>query len=188
MEHILLRCESNHRTKIWELSKKAWPASHGEWPEITMGIVLACNSITLKPAPTGEDEPTREATKETKGCSRLMQELIQESVYLIWGMRCERAVGDRETEHSENEVTKRWEDRMVERFSTDRALVLRAGKPMRRIKTLRAKWDGVANVLQALDMVQEPVHLLGFLVGTEHLPHQREAEPEPHTTGLLDPK
>jgi ribonuclease HI/exonuclease III len=188
MEHILIKCKSAHRRITWELCRKTWPEKNETWPAITMGTVLGCNSITLKPDVPTEQEPEPRDDEKARGRSQLMRETIREAAHLVWGMRCERTVGKREAEHTAAEIERRWNDKIVDRFKSDRALVLRAGKAPSKVKALKAKWDAVVDMTRALDKIQEPLNLLGFLVGTERPPPLREAEPEPHTTGLLDPE
>jgi hypothetical protein len=155
MEHILLKCESAHRRVVWDMCREAWPNGQEAWPEISKGAVLACNSIAFNPKQTAAGEGRKESERRTSGRSQLAQELIRESAYLIWSMRCERAVGKRESAHTEREVSTRWQDRVVERFKADRALVLRAGKPKKRTQDLYMKWKDMLNVERALDKIQE---------------------------------
>jgi hypothetical protein len=58
-------------------------------------------------------------------------------------------------------------------------MLMRAGKPRRRIKALNAKWGRIIDVERALDKIHELVSLKGLLVGTERSPNDWETEPEP---------
>jgi hypothetical protein len=170
MEHILLQCKANHRKLVWDTCRKAWPEEGSAWPDITIGTIMGCNSIVMKAKSEGPREPRSGGKEKTGGRSRLMSEFIREATHMIWAMRCERAVGKRTAEHTASEVVRRWHDKIVDRFKADRALILRAGKPPSKVRSLCAKWDNIVDVDKALDLVQEPVRLKGFLVGTERPP------------------
>ena len=66
-----------------------WPHDPHLWPEISLGIILGCGSISLpvrNPQNPGDNQ-----TQDTapKGVMRLLQILISEAAHLIWVLRCE---------------------------------------------------------------------------------------------------
>jgi hypothetical protein len=135
-----------------------------------MGTILGCNSIKF--SAEGNMEGTRQAGKEctAKGRSQLLREMLRELTYLIWNMRCKRSIGNRDTPHGTREIATRWRDRTVDRFKANRVLALHVGKPKRLIEALAAKWGDIIDTTTALDKIQEPINLKGFLVGTERPP------------------
>jgi len=68
IEHILLECEHPTATHIWRLAQRAWSATFGQWPNITLGLILGCDSIALH-SPETDDH-------KNKGPSRLLTILV----------------------------------------------------------------------------------------------------------------
>jgi hypothetical protein len=46
MEHILTTCEERPRQIIWQMAREIWPNETYEWPNISLGLILGCGSIT----------------------------------------------------------------------------------------------------------------------------------------------
>ena len=67
MEHILTSCQAPARELIWNLAKTLWPYPDTPWPEITMGKILGCGSLSthLPDAPPPRGERHRPKTSET---------------------------------------------------------------------------------------------------------------------------
>jgi hypothetical protein len=59
MEHILVHCQAAPRRIIWALAEELWPHARNLWPEINLGIILGCGTITLPP----EEIPMRNETQ-----------------------------------------------------------------------------------------------------------------------------
>ncbi|KAG1753087.1 RnaseH-domain-containing protein [Suillus occidentalis] len=86
LEHILLECPNIERTTIWNLAKHLWPAKHGEWPQITLGIIMGCGNINKIPQDQQNEENQTEQRRENKkGAMRLLRILISESAHLNLG-------------------------------------------------------------------------------------------------------
>ena len=47
MSHILTQCNETSTQLIWRLAKTLWPHRNTPWPEITLGTILGCGSISL---------------------------------------------------------------------------------------------------------------------------------------------
>jgi hypothetical protein len=46
MEHILTACEETPTRIVWQMAREIWPNQTYEWPDINLGIILGCGSIT----------------------------------------------------------------------------------------------------------------------------------------------
>jgi hypothetical protein len=106
MEHIMTGCSTRAREKIWQLAEAAWPHNHLPWPEIMLGTILGCRSITSPQEPTQGEGENQQQRHNYRGAMRLLQILISESAYLIWVLRCERVI--QLQTHSEIKIKKRW--------------------------------------------------------------------------------
>jgi hypothetical protein len=95
MGHILTICETPARKQIWNLMNSLWLKRHDEAFEPSLGNVLGC----------GMPNFTADG-KQLTGKNRLYKILILESAFLIWKLRCERAVAGKT--HSETEIHNRW--------------------------------------------------------------------------------
>jgi len=109
MEHILTACEETPTRIVWQMAREIWPNQTYEWPDINLGIILGCGSITTpkENAHLNEQQADQERrTRNTKGATCLLQIIITESAHLLWVLRCERVI--REKTHSDREIRSRW--------------------------------------------------------------------------------
>jgi hypothetical protein len=113
MTHILTQCASAPVQLIWNLAKSYWPHDHIGWPEISLGTILGCGTIT---APSQNDDT--EHSRTARGPTRLLHILISESAYLIWVLRCERAIQDKS--HAAQEASSRWLRQINRRLTDDK--------------------------------------------------------------------
>ncbi|KAG1781340.1 hypothetical protein EV702DRAFT_1177564 [Suillus placidus] len=100
---------------IWKAAKDLWLQRETSWPEIRFGTILGCNLITL----------CNTEGKTKVGATRLFKILVLESAYLIWKLRCERAIrfdGDKDKYHSETEIYNKWIHAINMRLKFDRLL------------------------------------------------------------------
>ena len=122
MKHILTECNERCLETIWNMARALWPYNNIPWPTISLGVILGCGSLAPKCPPTpanNEDHPN----KQNKGAKRLINILISESVYLIWVLRCERAIDDKT--HMITEVEKRWLHAINKRLIDDKIIAAR---------------------------------------------------------------
>jgi hypothetical protein len=124
MQHILVDCESAPVRLIWELVKTHWPYTCCPWPNPSLGTILGCGSLALP----NTDEDLRQRDKTTKrigkkGPNRFMQILILDSAYLIWVMRCERAIQHKE--HTHKEIHHLWLSVINQRLTIDKITTMR---------------------------------------------------------------
>ncbi|KDQ57929.1 hypothetical protein JAAARDRAFT_108514, partial [Jaapia argillacea MUCL 33604] len=125
MEHILLKCNAQEGPIIWGLARGLWPMEHGEWPQLTIGMILGSGSLKVRPPGnnTGTDQGGRRVNAKSKGASRLLQILASESAHLIWAIRCLRVIQD--VTLTEEAIRQRWLNAMNQRLTTDRITAAR---------------------------------------------------------------
>ena len=175
LEHILLDCESPTVQQIWRLAQRTWPPTLGNWPDLSLGLILGCGSIAL---PQPEETHIRQ-----NGPSRLLRILISESAHLIWVMRCERTIQDRA--HSPEEVQKRWQNKINYRITLDRQITTTMNhKPITK-KIVADTWEQ-SLLLHSTTLDPEWINHLEVLVGitlarppTER--NRQQAHGAPHT-------
>ncbi|CAK5278421.1 unnamed protein product [Mycena citricolor] len=91
MEHILLRCEAAGQSQIWDLANVIWKKKTGLHLELNIGKIMACGAVTLGNA----------------SLSRLFRIVVSESAHMIWRLRCERVIQEKD-EASRREIQNRW--------------------------------------------------------------------------------
>jgi ribonuclease HI len=126
LEHILLECPENAQSTIWNLAKKIWPEKYGQWPPLTLGIILGCGNITL-PSNRDNDQPdpqqhleqrNQQRANSSKGTARLLRILISESAHIIWALRCDTTING--TRHTKQSIITRWTSTINKRLQCDR--------------------------------------------------------------------
>jgi ribonuclease HI len=117
MEHILVNCREGTTAQIWNLAREAWPHPPPLWPNISIGMILGCGS--LSPPNQNEQQGDRQEQTNQRGQTRLLQILISEAAHLIWVLRCERVL-QQERRHTRGEVKARWNQAINTRLSDDK--------------------------------------------------------------------
>jgi ribonuclease HI len=162
MAHILSQCRTDVRSQIWTLAQTTWPHANPPWPEISMGIVLGCGSITT---PTNQNPNLNEVVQNRntypKGAVRLLQILISESAYLIWVLRCERVI--REKTHTRNEIERRWNLAINKRLIEDKIVATKIKRDKAHIQKLINTWEEVLK--KDGDLPEDWTHKTEVLVG-----------------------
>ncbi|KAJ7860658.1 hypothetical protein B0H14DRAFT_3084793 [Mycena olivaceomarginata] len=98
LEHTLIECTAPGRGVLWGLAKKLWELKGYQWPEISLGRILACGFAEVKDVKGKRDH----------GANRIM---VSETAHLIWKLRCIRVIewGSDPTRYfSEIEIHNRW--------------------------------------------------------------------------------
>jgi ribonuclease HI len=106
MDHVLARCETPGRSQIWNLMNKLWTKRHDTPFEPRVGAVLGCGLSKY----TKDDKPLT-------GKNRLHKILVSESAFLIWKLRCERAIAGKT--HTPTEIHNRWVGTINKRLTED---------------------------------------------------------------------
>ncbi|KAE9394273.1 hypothetical protein BT96DRAFT_1048432 [Gymnopus androsaceus JB14] len=114
MEHILFECEAPGQKEIWEQTEKLWDNKPTPWIKPQFGILLSCGLTDFKDT-DGNRIP---------GDSRLYRIVVSESAYLIWKMRNERVINERDPLPSRG-VINRWLWTINSRLGTDLVLTSR---------------------------------------------------------------
>ncbi|EPQ51946.1 hypothetical protein GLOTRDRAFT_17279, partial [Gloeophyllum trabeum ATCC 11539] len=146
LDHILLECLSPARRIVWLLAADIWPANYGPWPTLNYGALLGCGKLSF-PLNNEEqngmtdrrnNEPPR-AAKRNPGASRLLQILVSESLYLIWVLRCERVIQDRN--HSPSSIQSRWRNAINRRLQIDRVTASKIKRTPQAADRVKATWQ-----------------------------------------------
>jgi hypothetical protein len=142
MEHLIVNCTAPTTRMIWDLAKNAWPHTSLPWPAITIGIILGIGSISVFPNAQNDQNNLRE-TRGEQGAIRTLQILITESAYLIWCLRCERAIQNKT--HSEEEIRARWMKAIKQRLTDDMISATKIKRDKQTQRKVRATWAKVLN-------------------------------------------
>ncbi|KAI0059431.1 hypothetical protein BV25DRAFT_1860361, partial [Artomyces pyxidatus] len=74
------------------------------------------------------------------GASRLLRILISESAYLIWVLRCERVISERQ--HTATTITTRWTTAINDRLHTDQLNASRLVRTSTAVIRAQQTWVG----------------------------------------------
>ena len=140
MEHILVDCRALPNRSIWRLAEKTWPHHNITWSNVSFGMILGCGSLRA-PKERGQTEDNGRNGPPKRGTTRLLQILISESAYLIWVLRCERAI-DNKT-HTEMEIEKRWLRAINKRLTEDKITATRVRRDRSHIHKVKSTWEAV---------------------------------------------
>ena len=140
MNHILIECDQRTRSMIWRKARELWPYEEGTWPEISLGTIIGCNALQVETTKTIRDRRGREQTtrKIDKGATRLLKIIISEAAYLIWTLRCAKAI--RGQDHSQNEVEAAWRSVINRRLTEDKVLAMKVLRKSPYINMVKSTW------------------------------------------------
>jgi len=100
---MLLECDFTARRLVWKEAKKQWPHGRRIWPNITVGTILVgIGCIILQGEARGNNDQPGTRSMRSRDKARLLQILVSEASHLIWVIRCERAIHQRNHIPSEN--------------------------------------------------------------------------------------
>ena len=143
MEHILTTCTIGPVNEIWTLARNTWPHDPELWPQINIGIILGCGSLsTLEDEQSDSDDEDNQDNHQRrsnkKGMDRLLQILISESAHLIWVLRCERVINERS--HIKEEIRARWLKAINARLTDDKIIATKVKRGKTNIKLVQNTW------------------------------------------------
>ena len=170
MEHILVHCQAAPRRLIWALAEELWPHERNLWPEISLGIILGCGTITLPPG-ENQEEPNGRGNivqrTQKRGAERLLQILISEATHLIWVLRCERVIGNEEQNeertHTEREIKSRWFKSINARLTEDKITATKVKRDKKSLQQVKETWGPVLE--RSTELPHNWVHIREVLVG-----------------------
>jgi ribonuclease HI/exonuclease III len=112
MDHILTKCTSPARTTAWALANDVWRRrNESPLPEDLGGILGSGLAKFLRNG------------KPDRGKNRLFRILTSETAHLVWKMRNERQIRDRDgMTPPQSEITTRWTNAINKRLTIDRML------------------------------------------------------------------
>lgn len=108
MEHILITCKARGQAEVWKIASELWQKKTGQNLHPSFGEIMACGLVTV-----GET-----ADKPDKGKTRLFRILVTESTHLIWKIRNDRVINEKDPA-SEREIRHRWVYTMNNRLEMD---------------------------------------------------------------------
>ena len=163
--HILTGCTQEVANITWKLAKDSWDHGRYRWPAITMGIILGCGNLkaTALRADAAEERPEsnhRQTTRD-RGATRLLQILISETTHLIWVLRCERVI--QEKNHTADETEARWFKVINRRLTEDKLTATKIKRNKQYTNLIKATWENLINKFTDLpnDWVQNREVLVG---------------------------
>ncbi|KAJ7806638.1 hypothetical protein B0H14DRAFT_3767615 [Mycena olivaceomarginata] len=138
MEHTLVECDAPGRENLWDLAKELWELKGHQWPNISIGSILACGFANIVDA----------AGRQDRGANQLFRVLISETAHLIWKLRCLRVIergSDPAKYFSEAEIHNRWLACINARLRSDIILTDRNkfGNRALNFKEVLNTWKGV---------------------------------------------
>jgi ribonuclease HI len=111
MTHVLTQCNCPGQELVWNLVSELWEKRTGYEHKPTMGEIMACGTIKK-----GDSDEKTDA-----GTSRLYRIVIAESAHLIWCLRNERVIQEKNPA-SAPEIHNRWRKKLNDRIRLDRLL------------------------------------------------------------------
>jgi ribonuclease HI/exonuclease III len=173
MEHILIHCRALPPRQIWDLAKNTWPHDPQLWPNISLGIILGCGSISVPETEAQARRDDQPRMIAPKGAKRLLQILISESAHLIWVLRCERVIQDHT--HTASEIKNKWLRAINVRLTDDKIIATKVKRDKKSTWTVKNTWE---HVLQnQMDLPPDWISRHEVLVGrraraqpVEHVP------------------
>ncbi|KAH9910148.1 uncharacterized protein BXZ73DRAFT_33673, partial [Epithele typhae] len=156
MEHVLFTCTATGRETIWKALNAMCEATG--MPEIVpdWGSIFAAGAIELKQE--GNDE------RDTAGEMRWAT-LATEAAHLVWKLRCERVIANEGREHSEREVTQRWNATIDRRLDLDRRTAAQMVGKRRKQTIARVEYTWSPLLEDSENLPDDWVTSCGVLVG-----------------------
>ncbi len=159
IEHVLVECDAIATQEIRRLTKAVIKKRTGRDTDLTLGEMLGAAAVTYKGRVADETQ--------AGALDRFFRIVVTESVYLVWKIRCERAIDRRETPerwHSKREAREKWYYTLNKRLALDRTLTSgRFGRKAVSAEMVTKTWEGVLNVER--NEQEHWLKLKGVLVG-----------------------
>ena len=140
MQHILTECNALTRRKVWDLAQRTWPHAPELWPNINLGTILGTGALTLPRRHANQpriDQNPRPSPNST-ATLRLLQIIISEAAHLVWVLRCERVIQEKNID--EQGISTRWHRAINERLTTDRITAYQTKRDQKFTKLAKHTW------------------------------------------------
>ncbi|KAI0267776.1 hypothetical protein BC834DRAFT_869859 [Gloeopeniophorella convolvens] len=170
MQHLLFDCNRSPNTTIWNWAWNLWPYAYPQWPDLSLGSVLGCGSLSFPGAPrrrrphgsrTDDADETPRREPSATGAKRLMTIIISETAHLIWAIRCDVQIqGKRLTL---TEISNRWVSVLNARLTDDRLTATAAKRSKKALARFKNTWEDVLAAQK--DLPEDWVHNREVLVG-----------------------
>ncbi len=173
MEHILISCQATPQRLIWHLAKDLWPHNQNQWPEIYLGIILRCESISL-PKNGPWEIPNKWGIRDQRPkkweAECLLQILISEAAHLIWALQCNRVIGNPDQIHTDEEIRSWWLKAINGWLTEDKIFATKIQHGKWNSKLVKETWE--PTLWQSMDIPNDWIHNREVLVGrrAHHLP------------------
>lgn len=124
-------CEHESVEMLWDMASELWEKAMKRPLVPTFGGIMACGTYVV-------------GTTDTPNVagSRLRRILVSETAHLIWKVRCDRVINDREP--SMKTIRKRWTNTMNSRLELDKIMANKSkyGSKANPPKLVLRTWDG----------------------------------------------
>ncbi|KAJ7852655.1 hypothetical protein B0H14DRAFT_2354714, partial [Mycena olivaceomarginata] len=138
---------------IWDLCTQIWEMKHHKMPALSIGLILGSALCEFK---NTHGRRMREA-------SRLFTILVTESAHLIWKLRCDRVLSNKQL--STLQIHNKWVTLINSRLRFDQLLTdtSRYGNRALNAKMILRTWDGV--LMDNLNLPENWIWQSGVLMG-----------------------
>ncbi|KAJ6572831.1 hypothetical protein DFH09DRAFT_916468 [Mycena vulgaris] len=135
MDHILTQCDLPGQELVWNLASELWQLKTSKDLRPTMGEIMACGVIK----------------RDDQGTTRLFRIVVSESAHLIWKLRNERVIQEKDAA-SEREIRNRWCKAINNRLNLDCILTnqMKYGKKAIKKTLMKKTWCKVLKDEDAL--------------------------------------
>lgn len=108
MEHILIICNAPGQKEVWEIASELWMKKTQQHLRPSFNEVMSCGLYTSR----------NQDGKIQRGETRLYQIIVSESAHLIWKLRNDRVINEKNPA-SQQEIRNRWVHAMNTRLAMD---------------------------------------------------------------------
>ncbi|KAK6966786.1 hypothetical protein R3P38DRAFT_3337725 [Favolaschia claudopus] len=154
MEHITLDCNAPGKQLIWNLAERLWTVRFNTWPTLTWGLLMGCALPRFRST----------QGRQLQGKNRFFTIIVSTSMHLIWKIRNERVLENKNVTNSE--VHNRWVSLINAALKRDQLLTNRArfGSLAKNKQLVLETWSGVLNNEDSLpdDWILERGVLVGI--------------------------
>ena len=157
--HIMTQCRCPPTQLIWRYAREIWPHRNIPWPEISLGLILGSGCLS---APHPNNRERNNGNSHLRGATRLLRILITESAYLIWVLRCERVIGEKNIH--ERGIRSRWLRAINLRLTNDKLIATKKKRKKGFTNLVVNTWEHVLS--KEGDLPNNWINMREVLVGS----------------------